>query len=55
MYDIKNELKVLQDNYISVNSESNEKREICTLKQKVKSLEVDLSKNKFLRNDVIKK
>ena len=50
MYDLKNELKVLQDNYLTENSESNEKEEICALKQKVKSLEVE---NKFLRNDVV--
>ena len=52
MYDLKNELKLLQDNYLTENSESNEKEEICTLKQKVKSLEVE---NKFLRNDVVSK
>ena len=52
MYDLKNELKVLQDNYLTENSESNEKEEICALKQKVKSLEVE---NKFLRNDVVSK
>ena len=50
VYDLKNELKVLQDNYLTENSESNEKEEICALKQKVKSLEVE---NKFLRNDVV--
>ena len=49
LYDLKNELKVLQDNYLTENSESNEKEEI---KQKVKSLEVE---NKFLRNDVVSK
>ena len=52
VYDLKNELKVLQDNYLTENSESNEKEEICSLKQKVKSLEVE---NKFLRNDVVNK
>ena len=52
VYDLKNELKVLQDNYLTENSESNEKAEICALKQKVKFLEV---KNKFLRNDVVSK
>ena len=41
MYDLKNELKVLQDNYLTENSESNEKEELCTLKQKVKPLEVE--------------
>ena len=43
---------MLQDNYLTENSESNEKEEICALKQKVKSLEVE---NKFLRNDVVSK
>ena len=52
MYDLKNELKVLQDNYLTENSESNEKEEICALKQKVKSLEVE---NKFLRNNIVSK
>ena len=41
VYDLKNELKVLQDNYLTENSESNEKEELCTLKQKVKPLEVE--------------
>ena len=52
VYDLKNELKVLKDNYLSENSDSNEKEEICKLKQKVKNLEI---KNKFLRNDVVSK
>ena len=52
MYDLKNELKALKDNYVTENSESNEKEEICALKQKVKSLEVE---NKFLRNDGVSK
>ena len=52
VYDLKNELKVLQDNYLTENSESNEKEEICALKQKVKFLEVE---NKFLINDVVSK
>ena len=52
MHDLKNELKVLQDNYLTENPESNEKEELCALKQKVKSLEVE---NKFLRNDVVSK
>ena len=52
MYDLKNELKVLQDNYLTENLESNEKEEICALKQNVKSPEVE---NKFLRNDVVSK
>ena len=43
---------MLQDNYLTGNSESNEKEEICTLKQKVKFLEVE---NKFLRIDVVSK
>ena len=52
MHDLKNELKVLQDNYLTENSESNEKQELCALKQKVKSLEVE---NKFFRNDAVSK
>ena len=40
VYDLKNESKGLQDNYLTENSESNEREEICALKQKVKSLEV---------------
>ena len=38
VYDLKNELKVLQVNYLIENSESNKKEEICALKQKNKSL-----------------
>ena len=41
VYDLKNELKVLQDNYLTENSESNEKEELSTLKQKVNPLEVE--------------
>ena len=52
VYDLKNELKVLQDNYLTENPDSNEKEEICALKQKVKTLEVQ---NQFLRNDVVSK
>ena len=52
VYDLKNELKMLQDNYLTENSESNEKEEICVLKQKVKCLELE---NKFLTNDVVSK
>ena len=52
VYDLKNELKMLQDNYLTENSESNEKEEICALKEKVKPLEVE---NKFLRNDIVNK
>ena len=52
VYDLKNELKELQDNYLTENSQSIEKEEICALKQKVKSLEVE---NKFLRDDVVSK
>ena len=51
-YDLKNELKLLQDNSLTENSEPNEKEEICALKQKVKSLEVE---NKFLKNDAVSK
>ena len=43
---------MLQDNYLTENSESNEKEGICSLKQKVKSLEVE---NKFFRNDAVSK
>ena len=49
VYDLKNELIVLQDNYPAENSDSNEKEAV---KQKVKSLEIE---NKFLRNDVVGK
>ena len=52
LYYLRNELKVLQDNYLTENSESNEKEQMCALKQKVKSLEAE---NKFLRNDVVTK
>ena len=50
-YDLKNELKVLQDKHLEKKSDSNEKEKICALKQKV-SLEIQ---NKFLRNDVVSK
>ena len=43
---------MLLDNYLTDNSESNEKEQICALKQKLKSLEAE---NKFLRNDVVSK
>ena len=43
---------MLQDNYLTENSNSNEKEEICALKQKVKSLEIE---DKFLRDDVVSK
>ena len=49
MHDLKNELKVLQGNYLTENSNSNEKEEICALKkvkQKVKTLEIE---NKFFK------
>ena len=52
MYDLKNALNVLQDNYLTENFNSTEKEEICALKQKVKTPEI---KNKFLRNDVVSK
>ena len=52
VYDLKNELKVLQDNYLTGNSDSDEKEEICALKQKFKTLEIE---NKFLRNDLVTK
>ena len=43
---------MLQDKYLTENPNSNEKEEICKLKQKVKTLEIE---NKFLRNDVVRK
>ena len=43
---------MLQDNYLTKYSESIETEEICALKRKVKSLEVE---NKVLRNDVVSK
>ena len=49
MSDLKNELKVLQNNYLTETPDSNKKQEIGWLKQKVKTLQV---KNKFLKNDV---
>ena len=52
VHDLKNELKVLQDNYLSENPNPNEKEKICLLKQKVKTLEI---KNKFLKNDAVSK
>ena len=52
VYDLKNELKVLQENYLTKNFDSNEKEEMCALKQKVKTLEIE---NMFLRNDVVSK
>ena len=39
VYDLKNELKKLKENYLTKNFDSNEKEEICALKQKVKTLE----------------
>ena len=41
---------MLQDNYLTENSDSNKKEEISALKQKL--LEID---NKFFRNDVVSK
>ena len=52
VYDLKNELKVLQDNYLTENFDSNEKEETCLLKQNVKTPEVE---NTFLRNDLVSK
>ena len=52
VYNFKNELKVFQDKYLTENSDSNEKEEICALKQKVKALEIE---SKFLRNDEVSK
>ena len=47
MYDLKNELNVLQDNLLTENLDSNEKEEMCVLKQKVRTLEIE---NNILRN-----
>ena len=52
MYDLVNELKRFQDNYLTENSNSNEKEEICALKKKVKTLETE---NNFLGNDLVRK
>ena len=35
VYGLENELKVLQDNYLTENFESNEKEEICDAKTKI--------------------
>ena len=43
---------MLQDNYLTENSDSNEKEETCSLKQNVKTPEVE---NAFLRNDLVSK
>ena len=43
---------MLQDNYLTEIPEFNEKEELCALKQKVKSLELE---NKFLWNDAVSK
>ena len=43
---------MLQDKYLTENSNSNEKEEICALKQNVKSLEIE---DKFLRDDAVSK
>ena len=39
----------MQDNYLTENTDPNEEEEICSLKQKVNTLERE---NKFLKNDV---
>ena len=41
MYDLKKELKGLQDNYLTKNSESKKKDEICALKKKIKTLKIE--------------
>ena len=41
-YKLKWKLKVLQDNYLTENSDSNENEDICALEQKVKSLEKEV-------------
>ena len=51
MYDLKNELKVLQENYLTKHFDSSKKEEMCALKRKVKTLGIE---NKFLRNDEVK-
>ena len=50
MYDLKNEWKMLQYNYLTENPDSTEKEEIYALKQNVKTLKIE---NKFLRNDIV--
>ena len=49
---LNNELKVLQDTYLTENSDFNEKGEICALKRNVKSLKTE---NKFVRSDIVSK
>ena len=49
MYDLKHKWKVLQENYLTENLDSNGKEEICSLKRKVKTLEIE---NRFFKNDV---
>ena len=44
VYDLRNELKVLQDNYLTENSNSYEKEETCALKQKVMHLGIEIEK-----------
>ena len=43
---------MLHEHYLTKNFTSNEKEEVCALKQWVKTLEIE---NKFLRNDVVSK
>ena len=43
---------MLHEHYLTKNFTSNEKEEMCALKQWVKTLEIE---NKFLRNDVVSK
>lgn len=49
MYDLKHKWKVLQENYLTENLDSNEKEEIFSLKRKIKTLEIE---NRFFKNDV---
>ena len=43
---------MLQDAYLTENSDFNEKGEICALKRNVKSLKTE---NKFVRSDIVSK
>ena len=47
--DLKNEPKVLQDNYLTENPNPDEKEEICSLKQKVKNLKIENTSLKMMQ------
>lgn len=49
IYDSNHKWKVLQENYFTENLDSNEKEEICSLKRKIKTLEIE---NGFFKNDI---